>query len=152
MAYNDGQESKQVTPTELQHGFHRKPPGDIKIMDDTTPAARDFLSKKKSSLSKAVQCLKVAHERQQASTNRNRREISFQQGDSVMLCTDHNPLASELTCKFASQFTRHFRVIARVGTVAYKLDLPTEVKIHLEFHILQRKAFNDLDEVFIGRH
>ena len=112
-----------MTAFYLQHGFHREIPNDIGLMDDTTPAARDFLARIKSALGKAVQCLKIAHERQQASTNQKRREISFQLGDSVMLSTDHIPNASELTRKFACRFTRPFYVIARVRTVAYKLDL-----------------------------
>ena len=55
VAYNDSrQESTQVTPFYLQHGFHPKMLSDIGVMDDTTPAARDFLAKIKPVLDKAV--------------------------------------------------------------------------------------------------
>ena len=57
VAYNDSrQESTQVTPFCLQHGFHKKMPSDIGLMDDTTSAPRDFLAKIESALDKLVQC------------------------------------------------------------------------------------------------
>lgn len=41
--------------------------------------------------------------------------------------------------KLDNKFYGPFRVVARVGEVAYKLELPADVQIHLVIHVFQLK-------------
>lgn len=50
-------------------------------------------------------------------------------------------LAQRVNEKLSPRFYRPFTILAKVGLVAYHLDLPDTAKIHLVFHVSQLKAF-----------
>ena len=70
--------------------------------------------------------------------DKHRTERSFQVGDWVFLRLQpykQKSLASKGKWKLSPRFYGPFQVLQRVGEVAYRLNLPSDSKIHPVFHV-----------------
>nr|KYP61074.1 hypothetical protein KK1_023498 [Cajanus cajan] len=77
--------------------------------------------------------------------DKQRMDITFAVGEWVLLRLQpyrQRSLARSLSQKLAKRFYGPFRVSSRVGTVAYKLDLPSDSKIHPVFHVSLLRRFH----------
>ena len=74
--------------------------------------------------------------------DKNRCERTFEVGDSVYLKLQpyiQSSVAPRSNQKLAYSFFGPFKILAKVGTVAYKLALPPECKKHPVVHVSQLK-------------
>jgi hypothetical protein len=96
-------------------------------------------------------CIKAAQDRQKKYVDVRRRPLEFSTGDQVFLKVGpwKNMLRFGLKGKLTPRFIEPFRILQRVGPVAYKVDLPPELaKVHDVFHVsLLRKADVDPDRI-----
>jgi hypothetical protein len=79
-----------------------------------------------------------AKERMKKQANKNRSERKFKVGDMVFLKLQpyvQSSLAHRSNLKLSFKFFGPFKVLARVGYVAYKLELPSTAAIHPVFHV-----------------
>ena len=88
--------------------------------------------------------IKAAQDRQKKYVDVRRRPLEFSTGDQLFLKVAlwKNMLRFVLKGKLTPRFIGPFRILQRVGPVAYKVDLPPQLaKVHDVFHIsLLRKA------------
>ena len=84
--------------------------------------------------------LKAAQSRQKSYADKKRREISFNPGDFMYLKV--SPIQGtqrfQIQGKLAPRYIGPYRVLKKVGAVAYRLELPEEMSdIHPVFHVSQ---------------
>jgi hypothetical protein len=80
-----------------------------------------------------------AQQRMKKNADKHRVERSFQVGDMVFLKLQpyvQTSLALRSSQKLAFKFFGPYKILARVGEVAYRLDLPASRKIHDVVHVL----------------
>jgi hypothetical protein len=83
--------------------------------------------------------------------DKNRTERQFSVGDSVFLKLQpyvQTSLAPRANQKLVFKYFGPFKIVAKIGTAAYKLQLPSSSAIHPVFHVSQLKqAVTDQTEV-----
>lgn len=89
------------------------------------------------------QHLARAKERMKRQADKNRSESQFKVGDMVFVKIQpyvQSTLAAHANQKLSFKFYGPFQIIAKIGSVAYKLHLPPSTSIHPVFHVSQLKA------------
>jgi hypothetical protein len=74
--------------------------------------------------------------------DKKRRDLEFEIGDKVYLKAQQyrfKSLASRPNEKLSPRFYGPFKVLEKIGTAAYRLDLPAHSKIHPVFRVPQLK-------------
>ncbi|GJR75506.1 putative reverse transcriptase domain-containing protein [Tanacetum coccineum] len=107
-------------------------------------------------IKKRIQALR---DRQKSYTDRRRKPLEFQVGDKVMLKISSwkGVICFKKRGKLNPRHIGPFKVLAKVGTVAYRLELPDQLScVHSTFHVsnLKKCFFNEplaisLDEIQI---
>ncbi|KAI3776002.1 hypothetical protein L1987_45762 [Smallanthus sonchifolius] len=91
--------------------------------------------------------MKAAKDRQKSYADKRRRDLEFQVGDMVLLKVSpwKGIIRFRKRGKLSPRFIESFKILARVGQVAYRLDLPVEFSgIHPTFHVSHlRKCLAD---------
>jgi hypothetical protein len=91
--------------------------------------------------------LRTAQSRQKSYADKRRSALEFEVGDDVLLKVSpwKGVIRFRKRGKLGPRFIGPFKVIARVGKVAYRLELPPELsQIHNTFHVSQlRKCLAD---------
>ncbi|GKA10219.1 hypothetical protein Tco_0689652 [Tanacetum coccineum] len=88
------------------------------------------------------QCLQAAKDRQRSYANVRRKPLEFQVGDRVMLKVSPRKgvIRFGKRGKLNPQYTGPFKILKRVGPVAYTLEFPEElISVHTTFHIYNLK-------------
>ena len=149
IAYNNSiHASTNYTPYYLNYGQH---PNLSIILNKNNNNninnnnVKELLDELQHDINHAVECLLEAQSRQEYYANMNRREITFNIGDLVMLSTN-NLRNLDKTPKLSSKYIGPFKIIKKISDVVYELELPTDMNIHPSFHISKLKKYNKNDD------
>jgi hypothetical protein len=85
-----------------------------------------------------------AQQRMKSYTDKNRSEREFAPGEQILL--KWQPYAQQSVVnrpypKLSYKFFGPYKILERVGPVAYKLELPASAQVHPVFHVSQLKPF-----------
>ena len=73
--------------------------------------------------------------------DKRRRDVHFAVGDLVLLSTA-NLRVKFVLAKLQRKFVGPFTVLEKIGSLAYRLQLPNTWKIHNVFHVLSLRPWN----------
>ncbi|KAL0319589.1 UNVERIFIED_CONTAM: hypothetical protein Sradi_5220400 [Sesamum radiatum] len=102
-----------------------------------SPLARSFSHEWKQNVDMARSCLEKAQKRMKKYTDQNRCFIEFNTGDLVMVKVPNPRLAKSSRGRdprLMQKYVGSLPIIKCIGTVAYKIELPSWWKIYNVFH------------------
>jgi hypothetical protein len=111
---------------------------DLAFGESRSPKAKDWLQKIHDILRVLKENLEVAQNQQKMYADGNRVEHNFEVGDLVFIRMQPNRklfLKKSGAEKFKLHFYRPYRVVRRIGDVAYELKLPEGRRIQNTFHV-----------------
>jgi hypothetical protein len=102
----------------------------------------DILQEAEKQVCMVRENFRVAQSRQKSYANHTRRELSFEVGGFVYLKV--SPMRGlrrfKVRGKFSPRFIGPFKILEKVGEVAYQLELPPQLSdVHDVFHVSQLK-------------
>nr|GEW57848.1 putative reverse transcriptase domain-containing protein [Tanacetum cinerariifolium] len=86
--------------------------------------------------------IQAARDRQKSYADVSHKPLEFQVGDKVMLkvSPEKGVIHFGKRGKLNPRYIRPFKILAKVGTVAYRLELPVQLSnVHSTFHVLNLK-------------
>jgi hypothetical protein len=109
-----------------------------------------FVKKVEDHVGEIREKLKEAQSRQKSYSDKRRRDLSFAVGDFVYLKVSliRGTRRFQVRGKLAPRCIGPYKVLQRIGAVAYRIQLPEEISdIHIVFHVSElKKCLRVLEE------
>ena len=144
-SYNNSHHSSiGMPPFELLYGRRCRTPICWGEVGQQVMGSTEIVLQTTEQIQQVRQRLLTTQSRQKSYADRRRSELEFQVGDLVLLKVSpwKGVIRFRKRGKLGPRYIGPFRVIARVGRVAYRLDLPAELgQIHDTFHVSQLRKY-----------
>lgn len=132
----------------LNYGRHPMTPAGLLTgeLKTSAPAVEQLTSQMADTLKEAKKHLEQAQAQQKKAADTRRREVVFRVGDRVLVSSKLFQSAfnqQRPAQKLHAKYSGPYKVLARVGNNAYKLELPKSVKSHPVINVSFLKLFKE---------
>ncbi|GKB61648.1 putative reverse transcriptase domain-containing protein [Tanacetum coccineum] len=142
-SYNNSYHASiKATPFEALYGRKCRSPVYWAKVGDVQLTGPEIIHETTKKIVQIRQCLQAARDRQRSYANVRRKPLEFQVGDRVMLKVSPQKGVIQFgkRGKLNPRYIRPFKILKRVGPVAYTLELPEELSsVHSTFHVSNLK-------------
>ena len=139
--------SIQVAPYEALYGRKCRTPLCWNEVGEKQLVGPEIVQQTTDKINQIRERLKIAQDRQKSYADKRQKPIEFQVGDKVMLKISpwKNVVRFGKRGKLSPRYVGPYKIIKKIGEVAYKLELPEELQgIHNTFHVSNlRKCLAD---------
>ena len=146
-AYNDSvNRSTGMSPFEIVTGYRPRRPIDLAPLPLHTHVSASALSMAehiRSLHSDIRRRIEISNEHYKELADAHRRPREFQEGDHVMIRVRPERFPSGVVKKLQARGAGPFRVLKRVGSNAYVIDLPDDYGISSTFNVADLVAYRD---------
>jgi hypothetical protein len=87
--------------------------------------------------------MRLAQDRYAAHADMRRLDVTFKDGDKVLLSTENLKLPSSASRKLTARWIGPYPIRRAVSPVAYELLLPRTLRVHPVFHVSLLKAYRE---------
>ena len=146
-AYNNSvSATTSFTPFYLNYGLDPRKDLNELYKESPNETAKEFANRMNILLTQAKDEIAKSVDNMEKYYNLHRKNTEFKVGDLVLLSTKNikyrNQKNKIISKKFKPKYIGPFKVIEKISTLAYKLDLPNELKIHPVFNIMALKKYS----------
>ncbi|TYJ97524.1 transposon Tf2-1 polyprotein isoform X1 [Cucumis melo var. makuwa] len=137
---------KALDMSPFQVVYERKPPTLLSYGERRTSnsSVDEQLRERDVALDALREHLLLAQQQMKLYADQKRRHVEFQIDELVLLKIRpyrQTTLQSKRNEKLSSRYFGPYKILERIGEVAYRLELPTDAAIHPVFHISQLRKF-----------
>jgi hypothetical protein len=136
------QTSTKTTPFILNYGWQPTTPFEqglrkihAHVKQPFLPEADAAIDSAKIRIAEARKCLQAAQDRQKHFADKNRRAITLEVGQLVLLSSKNIRITTTGTPKLLPRYLGPFKITKLIGRAAAKLAIPTAWKLHPVFHV-----------------
>ncbi|KAH7624275.1 putative Transposon Tf2-6 polyprotein [Nannochloris sp. 'desiccata'] len=150
-AYNTAvTNSTKMSPFEVVHGHSpRLPTSYVAGTSSAVPVSVErFRERHEQTISQVTKFLTIAQDKQTLYANKKRVDVSFDVGDEVLLNSRNLSLDGTNPPKLKPLFVGPFKILKKIGPVAYTLDMPPSFQGHTTFHVSVLKKAPNTDARF----
>ncbi|KAK8659178.1 hypothetical protein V6N13_029388 [Hibiscus sabdariffa] len=145
-AYNNSYHASiRMAPYEALYGQKCRTPICWTELYDKETLGPDLIRKSEETVRLIRNRLKEAFDRQKSCADRRRKDIEFKVGDQVFLKVSpwKKVLRFGRKGKLSPRFIAPYRISERIGSVAYRLELPPQLsRIHNVFHVSMLRKYH----------
>ncbi|KAJ0457620.1 putative nucleotidyltransferase, Ribonuclease H [Helianthus annuus] len=151
-SYNSYHTSIKAAPFEALYGRKCRSPLCWADAGDKRMVGPELVQETTDKIAHIRERIKAARDRQKSYADQRRKPLEFEVGDKVLLKVSPWKGVARFgkRGKLNPRYIGPFRILERVGTVAYKLELPEELNgVHDTFHVSNLKKSPTQEDVII---